>query len=96
MKIKVTAHIYYNKYSWDDKGEFLLFYAKVDDTEVMIHVAEQEVEVEVPDNYDPRAQQIAALQRQRGEAMANYQKTVDDINDRINKLQAIEYSGETA
>ena len=70
----------------------MLFYAKVDDTDSMIHVSEQEVEIEVPDNYDPRAQQIAALEKQKQKVMADFQKTVTDINDRISKLQALEYT----
>jgi chaperonin cofactor prefoldin len=69
-----------------------LFYAKVDDTDSMIHVSEQEVEIEVPDNYDPRAQQIAALEKQKQKVMADYQKMVTDINERISKLQALEYT----
>jgi hypothetical protein len=92
MKVKVTAHIYHCKYSWEEKGEFLLFYAKVDDTETMIHVGEQEVEIDVPDNYDPRAQQIAALEKQKQKVMADYQKMVAEINDRISNLQALEYT----
>jgi hypothetical protein len=92
MKIKITAHVYHCKYSWEEKGEFLLFYAKVDDTDSMIHVSEQEVEIEVPDNYDPRAQQIAALEKQKQKVMADYQKMVTDINEKISKLQALEYT----
>jgi hypothetical protein len=92
MKVKVTAHIYHCKYSWEEKGEFLLFYAKVDDTETMIHVGEQEVEIDVPDNYDPRAQQIAALEKHKQKVMADYQKMVTDINEKISKLQALEYT----
>ena len=92
MKVKVTAHIYFSKYSWEEKGEYLLFYAKVDDSETMAHVSSQEIEVEIPDDYDPRAQQIAALEKQKQKAMADYQKTVTDINERISKLQALEYT----
>jgi len=92
MKVKVTAHIYHNQYSWEQTGEFLLFYAKVDDTETMIHVGEQEFEIEIPDNYDPRAQKVAALEKHKLKVMADYQKTVDQINDRISKLQALEYT----
>ena len=92
MKIKITAHVYHCKYSWEEKGEFLLFYAKVDDTDSMIHVNEQEVEIEVPDDYDPRTQQIAALEKHKQKVMADYQKMVTDINEKISKLQALEYS----
>jgi hypothetical protein len=89
MKIKAKAHIYYSKYSWQEEGEFLLFYAKIDDTETQFHVSEQEFEIEVPDDFDPRAQQIAALEKQKQKVMADYQKTVTEINNRINNLKAI-------
>jgi hypothetical protein len=92
MKIKLTAHIHYNKYSWEDKGEFQIWYAKLKDDEDRTYVCEQVVEVEVPDDYDPRAQQIAALEAQKKKVMAEYQKTVTDITERINKLQAIEHT----
>ena len=91
MKIKLTAHIHYSKWDWQDKGEFQIFYCRLGDDDQRTYVGEQEVEVEVPDNYDPRPQQIASLQRQRNKAMADYQKTVDEINERISKLQALEY-----
>ena len=92
MKIKLTAHIHYRKYHWDEKGEYQILYVALPDDETLTYIGEQEVEIEVPDNYDPRSQQIAALQRQRGKAMADYQKTVDSINERISKLQALEYT----
>ena len=31
MKVKIKAHIHYNKYRWDDKGEFEVFSFKFDD-----------------------------------------------------------------
>ena len=46
----------------------------------------------MPENYDPRAQKIAALEKQKQNVMAEYQKTVTEINERINKLQALEYT----
>lgn len=92
MKVKVNAHIYHNQYLWQETGEFLLFYAKVDDTETMIHVGKQEFEIDVPDDYDPRAQKIAALEKHKQKVMADYQKTVTEINERISKLQALEYT----
>lgn len=90
MKIKTTIHIFYSQYSWEEKGEYLVFYAKVDDNENRTYVGEQEIEIEVPDEYDPRAQKIEALQAQKHKIMADYQKTVTEINARISKLQAIE------
>jgi hypothetical protein len=92
MKIKTTVYIFYSQYSWEQKGEYLVFYAKIDDNEHRTFVCEQEIEIEVPDNYDPRAQKIEALQAHKLKIMADYQKTVTEINARISKLQAIEHT----
>jgi len=55
-------------------------------------VCDQEIELEVPDSYDPTAQQIAALSAQKAKAMSDYNETVREINTRISKLQALEYT----
>ena len=92
MKVKITAHIFYNKNVWDDKGKFEIFSFKFDDDDNRTYVGETEIEVDVPDDYDPRARQIAALEKKKQKVMADYQKMVTDINERISKLQAIEYT----
>jgi len=92
MKIKTKIHIYYNKHEWEKDGEYLVFSCKFDDTSYRAYVCEQEIEIEVPDDFDPRAQQMAALVEQKQRVMAEYQKTVTEINERINKLQALEYT----
>jgi hypothetical protein len=92
MKIKTTIHIFYSKYSWEEKGEYLVFYAKVDDDEHRTYVGEQEIELDVPDDYDPRAQKIAALEKHKQKVMADYHKTMMQINERISNLQAIEFT----
>ena len=92
MKVKTTIHIHYNQYSWEQTGDYTVYSCKLDDTEQRTYVCEQEIEIEVPDNYDPRAQKIEALQAQKEKIMADYQKTVTEINARISKLQAIEYA----
>jgi hypothetical protein len=92
MKVKTIAHIYYSQYSFEETGRYFVMYAKLDDNEYQTYVGEQEIEIEVPDNYDPRAQRIAALEQRKQKVMADYQKTVMEINDRISKLQALEYT----
>jgi hypothetical protein len=90
MKIKTMAHIHLQKYSWEEKGEYRLASFKLDDNENRTYVGEQEIEIEVPDNYDPRAQQIAALEALKQKVMADYHKSVMEINERIGKLWALE------
>jgi hypothetical protein len=90
MKVKTTVHIHYNQYSWEQTGDYTVYSCKLDDTESRTYVGEQEIEIDVPDDYDPRAQKIAALEKHKQKVMADYQKTVTDINARISNLQAIE------
>ena len=90
MKIKTTAHVHYQKYAWQEKGEYRLASFKLDDTAERTYVGEQEIDVDIPDDYDPRAQQIAALEALKQKVMADYQKSVMEINERINKLLALE------
>ena len=92
MKIKTTVHIYFNQYSWENKGDYTVFSCIFDDTESRTYVGEQEIEIDVPDDYDPRAQKIVALEKQKQKVMADYQKTVAEINNRISNLQALEYT----
>jgi hypothetical protein len=92
MKIKTTVHVHYFKPPWDEKGNYEVFNFIAPDDEFRTYVCEQEIEIEVPDDYDPRAQQIAALEKKRQKVMADYQKTVNEINDQISKLQALEYT----
>ena len=92
MKIVTTVHIHYTKYSWEQKGNYEVFSFKANDTEHRTYVCEQEIEIEVPDDYDPREQKIAALVAHKQKIMADYQKTVSEINNRISNLQALEYT----
>jgi hypothetical protein len=92
MKIKQTIYIHHHKYVWEDKGNFEVWSFQADDDQFRTFVCSQEIEIEVPDDYDPRTQQIAALEKQKQKAMAEHQKTITDINERISKLQAISYT----
>ena len=92
MKVKTTAHVYYTKYSWEKEAKYQIYSFKIDDTEDLTYVCEQEFEVEVPDNYDPTVQQLAALQKEKEKAQEEFSKKVASINERISKLQAIEYT----
>ena len=92
MKIKTTVHVHFQKYSWQKEGKFQVFSCQLDDIEERTYVGPREIEIEVPDDYDPRAQQVAALEAMKQKVMADYQINVMAINDRISKLMALEYT----
>jgi hypothetical protein len=92
MKIKTIVHIHHQQYAWEDVPTYTLFSVRLDDNEGRTYVGTQDIEIYVPDDYDPRAQKIAALEKHKKKVMADYQKTLTEINDRISNLQALEYT----
>jgi hypothetical protein len=92
MKIQTTIYIYFQKYDWEKEGTYQAFSFKANDDDTRNFVCEQQIEIEVPDNYNPTAQKIAALEAQKARAMSDFNKAVMDINTRISKLQALEYT----
>ena len=92
MKVKTTIYIYFATYPWQKAGEYQVLYAKLGDDEHRTYVFSQEIELDIPDDYDPTAQKIAALQKEKDQAQAEFAKKVASINERISKLQAIEYT----
>lgn len=92
MKVKITVYVHHNQYSWQEAAEFFIHSFRMPDTEHRTYICEQEIEVDIPDNYDPTAQKIAALQKEKEQAKKEFAKKVANINERISKLQAIEYT----
>jgi hypothetical protein len=92
MKVKTTIYIYFATYPWQEAGEYQVMYAKLGDDQYRTYVGEQEIEIEVPDGYDPTAQQLTALQKEKDKAQEEFSKKVASINERISKLQAIEFT----
>jgi len=92
MKIKTTVNIYQQKWSWEEFPQYVVYTQKLDDTDYRTYVGEQEVEIEIPENYDPTAQKIAALQKEQERLQEEFTKSVMEIKDRISKLQSLEYT----
>ena len=92
MKIQTTVYVYFQKFEWDKEGTYQAYSFKPKDDSERTFVCDQEVDLEVPDNYDPTAQKIAALEAQKATAMSDFNKTLREINTRISKLQALEYT----
>lgn len=78
----------YTKKSWAPQ----LWSCRVSDEDDRVFIGQSEFTVDIPDDFDPVPQQVAALEKQKLEALATYQRTVAEINDRLSKLQAIEFA----
>ena len=92
MKKIVRMYVYFSKYSFETTGSWTAFSFRTADTESMTFVCEQDVEFDIPENYDPTAQKIAALQALKQKAQDDFTKSVRQINEKISKLQALEYT----
>jgi hypothetical protein len=92
MKLNTIVHVYYSKYPWEKEAKYLFFSIKVDDTDHMTYVGTEKIEIEVPESYDPTAQKIAALKKEKEKAQQEFFEKVSSINERISKLQALEYT----
>lgn len=55
-------------------------------------VTELEIEVEVPDNFDPVPKQIEVLREKRNEVSREFTQALSMIDSQIGKLLAIEHS----
>jgi len=64
---------------------------ELDDTAERVCLGEQTITLEIPDDFDPRAKAIAALEEQKRDLAAKFSAAVNEINARISKLQAIEH-----
>jgi len=54
-----------------------------------IYIGPLNVDVVIPDDFDPVPKQVAALEAEKLEALKAYQAKVGEINERLSKLQAI-------
>jgi hypothetical protein len=66
----------------------LLTYKSADDEDCLF-IREVEVAVDVPPDFNPVPAQVAALEAAKAKALAEYQKSVAEINERLSKLLCI-------
>jgi hypothetical protein len=94
MKVKITGHVAFVKYSWESEGKYVLMAAPVtwaDPSYTNVGVS-VDVEVDIPDEFNPTAMQLSALKAQKLELLKKFDESVARINEQISKLQAIEYA----
>ena len=90
MKVTIKGYVTCTQYAWDNKPTFSFYgFDPTTYDKSTVKVMEHEFEVEVPDNFDPRPGQVAALEAKKEEMRAEFSKRVKDIDDKINSLMAI-------
>lgn len=92
MKQKIKAFVFYHKFQWSDK---ITYSIDSGDLSVVcgpeyVKIAHQEFTVEIPDDFDPRPIQIAALREERTKVTAEAEAKKANIDEQISRLLAIE------
>lgn len=87
----VKGYITSTQYQWETQPSFgFTMYKPIQEHTDAVIVAEHQIEVEVPDDFDPRPGKIAALKEKKKLMEAQFAASVKVINDQINSLLAIE------
>jgi len=99
----ITAHLHMKQEYAKDADGSLIFPLRKEWSPVLhaydfaseenrVYVGPQQVTVEVPDDFNPIPQQVAALEKEKADALAKYHASVSIINERLSKLLAIEHT----
>lgn len=95
MKHTIKGHLYWqmNQYMKEPAIVFMEYDLRnwdPADRDGRVWISAHSFEVEVPDDFDPRPEQIAALKAEKTRLNAEFSAKVTEIDRRISKLQAIE------
>jgi hypothetical protein len=94
--IRIKGYVTASRYRWMGADEplhysFQTWEPRKDDTETFV-VCEHAFEVDVPDGFNANAAEIAALEARKDALAAAFAKQVREIQERLAKLQALEYT----
>ena len=78
-------------WSADERFVFYGFVPSEDDMDCIV-VKEHSITFDVPNDFDPRPQQVKALEAEREKVRAEMSARITEINGRIQSLLAIEQS----
>lgn len=87
----IKAFVVAEQYPWDDKPRFspLGFDPREHGMDNYVVVAQTSFDVHIPDDFDIRTHQVAALEKKKREVQAQFAAKVKELDDQINSLLAI-------
>lgn len=86
--IKGFIQLKVGRYTQPDQFSFM---ASADMSEYdYVNVMPHTIEIDIPDDFDPRPQQIKDLQEKQQQAQADFAKLCTDIQRQISKLTCLE------
>lgn len=91
MNIETTLFIHQMQWGRSEAPTYYVSTGQASESEYCSFICTQQVVLVVPDDYDPTAQKIAALEAQHAEAFEKFSKQAAEIKERISKLQSLEF-----
>lgn len=91
MKVTLKGYTTYEKSAYMDKAKigWWDFIPSAGIWPDLVLVGEQSIEVDVPENFDPRPELIAGLKKKEQQARADFEKLLTDIQRQISQYEAI-------
>lgn len=94
VEIKGFVHV---RMDYQGRPDYQFFHADMSGHDGFgLCVGETSFEYEPPADFNPVATEVAALEKRKAAALRAYQHTVNEINERLSKLQAITFEPEAA
>lgn len=97
MKTTIKACVHWQQYSWEESGKYVVYACDMTSSgPERVFISEQEIEVEVPDNFDPRPKQVEILRSAKSALLAKAHVQAENIEEQIQRLLCIEHKLEAA
>ena len=93
MKIELKGYLFCRLYGGKPEFELLPWDCRAwgaESVDGRVFVTEHTTTVEVPDDFDPRPQQVQMLEAEKQKARAEFQERITEIDRKIQSLMAIE------
>lgn len=89
MKTQLKGFICYEKSTYDGTEKYAFFPFEMENAGY-VTVMPYSVDVDIPDDFDPRGAQVELLKAKKQKAMADFQTMVTAIDSEISKLLCLE------
>lgn len=94
--VEIKGYIYARaKESWEDGDGFVYSFFDFDIGGQWFKVCPHKIVEELPEDFNPVAARIAALQDQMAAVRADFAKRIRGLQEEISKLEALPFNGES-
>ena len=97
MKVTVKGFLHYHKSEWDEFPRYQIFSSDMSCIgPEYVPIKEVEIDMEIPDDFDPIPKQVEALRAKKKEVMAESQQKLNDLEHQIQAFLCIEFKPEVS